>query len=97
MDTNIEITNINKLFRLFDSKKHSKNRINHKNNTKLVNHDFYSINEAKISEKIKKIPYYSNHFIIVEDYDFVNIGQLTDTFIEKLELTTEKKYLVFYI
>lgn len=95
MDTNIEITNINKHFRLFDSKKHSKNKINPKNNTKFVNYDFYSINEAKLSEKIKKIPYYSNHFIIVEDYDFVNIGQLTNTFIEKLELTTEKKYLIF--
>jgi hypothetical protein len=95
MDTNIEITNIYKHFRLFDSKKLSKKMINHKNNTKLLNYDFYSINEAKISEKIKKLHYYSNHFIIVEDYDFVNIGQLKDTFIEKLELTTEKKYLLF--
>jgi hypothetical protein len=95
MDTNIEITNIYKHFRLFDSKKPSKKMKNHKNNTKIVNYDFYSINEAKISEKIKKIPYYSNHFIIFEDYDFVNIGQLNDTFIEKLELTTEKKYLLF--
>jgi hypothetical protein len=95
MDTNIEITNINKHFRLFDSKKHSKKIINRKKNTKLIDYDFYSINESKISEKIKKIPYYSNYFIIVEDYDFVNIGQLNDTFIEKLESTTEKKYLLF--
>lgn len=95
MDTNIEITNINKHIYMLDSKKRPKIIINHKKNTKIVNYDFYSINEAKISEKIKKISYYLNHFIIVEDYDFVNIGQLNDTFIEKLELTTEKKYLIF--
>ena len=95
MDTNIEITNINNHIFLFDSKKHPKNILNKKNLTKLVDYDFYSINEVKISEKIKKIHYYSNYFIIVEDYDFVNIGQLNDTFIEKLHLTTEKKYLIF--
>ena len=95
MDTNIEITNINKHIYMFDSKKRPKNIINHKKITKIVNYDFYSINETKISQKIKKIPYYLNHFIIVEDYDFVNISQLNDTFIEKLELTNEKKYLIF--
>ena len=95
MDTNIEITNINKHIILFDSKKRLKNIINKKIHTKIVNYDFYSINEAKISEKIKQMPYYSNYFIIVEDYELVNIGQLNDKFIEKLPLTAENKYLLF--
>ena len=45
MDTNIEITNINKHIYMFDSKKRPKNIINHKKITKIVNYDFYSINE----------------------------------------------------
>lgn len=95
MDTNIEITNINKHIVLSHSKNDPKNNMNKRYNTKIVNYDFYSINEVKMSEKIKKLPYYSNHYIIVEDYEFVNIGQLNDKFIEKLALTTENKYLLF--
>jgi len=93
MNTNIEISNINKHF--FSSKERNNEEDNKKYITKLTNYSFNSINEANISDIIKKIPYYSNNYLIVEDYDFVNISQLNDKYIEKLNLSDNKKYLIF--
>ena len=95
MNTNIEITNIYTHFfpnsNLLDTDgKNYKNQYK----TKLINQCFYSINEANISDEIKNIPYYSNNFAIIEDYDFVNISQLNENIIEKLNLY-ENKYLIF--
>ena len=91
MNTNIEISNINKYF--FSSKERNNEEDNKKYISKLTNYSFNSINEANISDIIKKIPYYSNNYLIVEDYDFVNISQLNDKYIEKLNLSDNKKYL----
>lgn len=67
-----------------------------KNKTKIVKFCFYSINEANISIKIKKIPYYSNYYSILEDYDFININNINENVIEKVKLLDEsKKYLLF--
>ena len=93
MNTNIEISNINKHF--FSSKERNNEEDNKEYITKLTNYSFNSINEANISDIIKKIPYYSNNYLIVEDYDFVNISQLNDKYIEKLNLSDNKKYLIF--
>ena len=64
----------------------------------------------KICKIIKKIPYYFNNYLIVEDYDFIDVRQLNNNIIEKLnidikdldvdvdETTSEKKikeYLLF--
>jgi hypothetical protein len=94
MNTNIEITNINKHFFL-NSENNEYEENNKKYKTKLVDYCFSSINEVNISYKIKKIIYYSNNYSIIEDYDFINISQLNDEIIEKLDLTDEKKYLIF--
>jgi hypothetical protein len=97
MNTNTEITTINKHFFL-NSEKYKENEEieeNKKYKTKLVNYCFYSINEANISDKIKKICYYSNNYAILEDYDFINISQLNEQIIEKLNLSDENKYLIF--
>ena len=93
MNTNIEITNINKHF--FSDNERNNEEISKKYNTKLINYCFYSINEANISDNIKNIPYYSNNYLIVEDYDFVNINQLNENYIEKLNISDDKKYLIF--
>jgi len=93
MNTNIEITNINKHFFLNNERKNEE--ISKKYNTKLINYCFYSINEANISDIIKIIPYYSNNYLIVEDYDFVNINQLNENYIEKLNISDDKRYLIF--
>ena len=91
MNTNIEITNINKsLFPISRKTSNKKKYI-----TKTVNKCFYSINEANICEKVKKIPYYLNNYLIVENIDFVNIGQLYERNIETLNLPNEKQYLLF--
>jgi len=99
MTTNIQITNIDKHFlsKCFKNTENVVSATQHttKYKTKLVNYGFYSINEITICEKIKKIPYYSNNFVILEDYDFVNISQLNEKVIEKLDLLNENKYLVF--
>ena len=92
MNTNIEITNINKHFFL-NSENNESEENNKKYKTKLVDYCFFSINEVNISYKIKKILYYSNNYSIIEDYDFININQLNDEIIEKLNLTDEKKQI----
>jgi len=68
---------------------------NNKKKTKIVNYCFYSINEAKISDKIKKIPYYSNYYSIVTSYDFINIRTIKEHLIENVKLDENKKYLLF--
>jgi len=94
MNTNITISNANKHF-FINSEKYKYEENKKKYKTKLVNHCFYTINEANISDKIKKIRYYSNNFAIMEDYDFVDISQLTNKTIEKLNLSNDNQYLIF--
>jgi hypothetical protein len=101
MNNNIEITNINKHF-LLDNSKHIKidnnskyNKENIKHKTKIIKKNFCSINEVNISNRVKKILYYTNNYLIVEDYDFINVGQLNEKIIEKLELFNDNKYLIF--
>lgn len=94
MYTNIEITNINKhFFPTFAEKRDE--RMACKYNTNLTKYCFYSKNEADISDKIKQLRYYSNQFFIAETYDFVNIGQLNDHVVEKLQLSNDVRYLIF--
>ena len=97
MNTNIEITNINTHF-FFDSEKSKENKENKENKqykTKLVSYCFNTINEVNISDKIKKMRYYSNNYAVVEDYDFINITQLNEQIIEKLNLSDKNQYLIF--
>ena len=93
MSINIEISNINKHF--FSDYERKNNENKKKIKTKLINYCFYSINEANISDNIKNIPYYCNNYLIVEDYDLVNINQLNDNYIEKLNTTVDNQYLIF--
>jgi hypothetical protein len=98
MNTNIEITALLNHF-LLDNEKDA--QIINKNSrkkykTKIINQCFYSINEANISEIIKEIPYYSKSFLIIENYDFIDIRQLNDTILENLNLDKKDvKYLLF--
>ena len=94
MKTNIETTTMQKHF-FSNSKK--KNPINKRPHiTKIVNYCFVTINEANVCDKIKNIPYYSNNFSVLEEYDFININQLNDELkFEKIHLNDEKKYLFF--
>jgi hypothetical protein len=91
MNINIELSNIINHFFLYDE-----NDENHKKyKTKIINYCFYSINEANISDIIKTFNYYSNNYVVVDDYDYINISQLSEKYADKLNLTNNKKYLVF--
>jgi hypothetical protein len=94
MNINIEISNLNKHFLSFELAT-DENKPNKKRRSKLVTDDFYSKNEYIISANLKKIPYYSNHFLILEDSEFVNISQLNQQFVEKCNLTIDAKYMIF--
>ena len=100
MNPSIEISNIYTHFFLYTEQKNDDDdgttTVNKaKYNTRLVTYCFHSTNEANISNQIKNIPYYSNYYDIVEDYDFINICQLNEKYIEKLDLNHENRYLVF--
>jgi len=87
---NINISNLKTHF-LKKNKKKDKN-LEKKLKTKIVNYCFYSINEAKICNIVKKIPYYSNYYSILEDYDFINISTIE----EKVQnIDKNNKYLLF--
>jgi hypothetical protein len=89
METSINISTINKYFSQNKEKQIDNNR------TKIVNYSHFSINEANICHKISQIPYYSNFFTILDDYEALNISQLNENIIEKLKLTNEIQYYLF--
>jgi hypothetical protein len=90
MKTNINISSINKYF------KEDKPNISSKlYRNKIINYSFFIVNEANICHNISKIPYYSNYFSILEDYEKLNISQLDDNIIEKLKDIDENQYYLF--
>lgn len=89
MDTNINILTINKYFSRNKEKQSNHNR------TIIINYSFFAVNEANIAHKIKQIPYYSNFFSILEDYEALNISQLSENVIEKLKNTNNMQYYLF--
>ena len=93
MNTNIELSNIKTHFFSITNYENEDNI--KKNKTKIINYCFYSINEANISDIIKNWEYYSNNYAIVEDYDYINISQLSENYIDKLNLKNNIKYLIF--
>ena len=96
MNTNIEITNMKINFFIKNIKDlENKDEIIKQYVTKIKKYCFYSINEANISDKIKKISYYTNNFSIIEDYDFLNISQINECYVEKIKLDKNIKYLIF--
>ena len=94
MNINIEISNINK--HLFSSENGDIQSENvNKYNTRLINYCFYSKNECNISNTIKTLRYYSNRFLVLDDYDFLDISQLNEHFVDKCNLTGDVRYLIF--
>jgi len=108
MDTNIEISNINKHFYtnkiIIETKSNNEDSEDSeeqyqdntsKYTTKLISYDFFSINEINISNEIKKIPYYYRNYSVVETHDFVNISKLSEDFIEKMDISQDIRYVIF--
>lgn len=61
-----------------------KNQHNTNNKTKLRVYDFFSINEVKVCNKIKKIPYFSSYFEIVTNYSSIKVGEMSEVVFEQI-------------
>jgi hypothetical protein len=61
--------------------------------SKIKKYDFYAVNEIQISEKIKIIPYYFINYQIIDSYEFINISQLNDKYIDKININDKIRYL----
>lgn len=67
--------------------------------SKIMEYDVSCKNEIKISEKIKEIPYYSRFYTIVENADFLQIKEIKEYHIQKLNISdypNEKYVLLQY-
>jgi len=98
METNINIVTINKYFNdLLENNNYEDNSNARSFNyrTKIINYSFFSINETRICGKITKIPYYSNYYSILYDYDLLDINQLNENIIEKVKKSDINDYLLF--
>jgi hypothetical protein len=91
METNINISTINKYFS--QNKENRSESLRYR--TTIINYSHFSINEANICHKIEKIPYYSNFFSILEDYEALNISQLNEDIMERLKDTENIQYYLF--
>ena len=80
-----------------EKKNNKNNNMKNKNMKKLISkirlYDFFSINEAKICEKVKEIPYFQNHYIILYNYDEIKAGDLRERGIINLDYYSDNKYL----
>jgi len=97
-NVNINVTNMKNhfLYNINENKEYNKKTTSEKYITKIKKYDFISINEISISDEIKKTSYYSNNYILVDEYDFIDIGELTQKSIKKIQIDTAKdKYLIF--
>lgn len=90
MNTNINISTINNYFsqKIEECLKNNIRKM-------IVPHSFFSINEANITYKIKQIPYYSNFFSVLDEYEPLNISNLNENIIEQLNPSLNMKYYLF--
>ena len=94
MDSNINISTINHYFALNQEDKENNDK---KIIKKIVDYSAISINEANIANKIKKIPYYTNYFSVLQDYELLNVSQLNQHVFEKLTIYNNVFYLFKYL
>jgi hypothetical protein len=93
---NIELSGLKKHFFTPKNPKtpetHKKNKVK----TKIVQECFFSIHEVHICNTIKKIPFYTNYYNILEDVDRIHISTLQEKGIQKVHFIDENtKYLLF--
>jgi len=93
MNLNIELDTIHRQFQ-----NNKKNNDKTHDNSRFCVHNFFSINEINISEKIREIPYFSCQYCgIVEDCEFIQIAQLGERMLEKIDskiIDREKKHVL---
>jgi hypothetical protein len=92
MNTNIDISLLNNYF----TSKTKKNEKTDKTISKIVPYCFFSINEINIVNIINKIPYNSNYYDIMIDYDFIDIGKISEDIIENVKLNNKQYIITHY-
>jgi len=90
MNTNIDISLLNNYFTNKPKKKEKKE----KTQSKIVPYSFFSINEINVINIINKIPYNSNYYDIMIDYDFIDIGKIDENIIKNVQLNNNKQYII---
>ena len=101
MNATIEVENITNFFvSVSECESENENEIDptvKQNNTKIIQYGFNAINEANISDKIKQLLYYSNHFSVVEEYCFINVKQIDETIMYSPDVKNNNvpKHLLF--
>jgi len=85
------LININK-----NIKKNQKTQETEENETKICKYDIFLMNEIKVCNKIKNIPYYSNEFNIITDNNFIQIGEMRENRINisNINNTLQNKYVL---
>ena len=90
MDTNINISLLNSVLNnkcIFKDKRE-------KIYSKLKPYDFFAINEINISNIINKIPYKSNYYNIMIEYDFIDVGKIGEYTLEHRHLNNTNEYII---
>jgi len=95
MNVSIELNQINRQVAIRNQT--IRNQTMTKNKTKICLYNFFSINEYQVCHKIQKIPYYFNFYKILIDHDFIQVGQLSEKTLEKMEtiLKNDEKIVLF--
>ncbi len=92
MITNIELSGMKRHFFLKNRKNEEDKNIQ-KDKSKIIKNDIYAVNEIQICNKIKNLPKYLNKYSIIDNYDFINISQLNDKYIDKININNKTRYL----
>jgi hypothetical protein len=85
------LININK-----NIKKNKETQKRQEKETKICKYDIFLMNEIKVCNKIKNIPYYSNEFNIITDNNFIQIGEMRENRINisHINNTLQNKYVL---
>jgi hypothetical protein len=59
--------------------------------SKICLYDFFSMNEINICKIIRKIPYYYCEYNVIEESNFIKIGEISEKIIQKLQISYNKK------
>ena len=98
MKTNIDVSLIN--LKKYKKTKHAENSEDAEENTKIKikPNNFFSVNEIKICDKIRKISNYLNYYNIISQNSFISVGEMNEKVLETIELANvdnNQKYLLF--
>ena len=93
MDTNIVLSGLKFHFFFKNNNSNLEEEREDKFKTRITKYEFYSVNEVQISDKIKVLPYYFTKYNVINNYEFINISQLNDKYIEKINLNDNIRYL----